>query len=104
MEFQMRFQSSIIALSGLLLFGPLTPAALAQPRESLSLDGTWDFATDLDSVGEYEKWFLPSAKLPTMLLPGYAPGAKGKIRVHGVWDNQGYGTATSKVRHNYVGK
>ncbi len=95
---------SLIALRVLLLFGLLTRAALAQTRESLSLDGTWDFATDLDNVGEYEKWFLPSAKLPKMPLPAYAPEANGKIRVPGVWDNQGYGTATSKVQHNYVGK
>ena len=30
--------------------------------------------------------------------------ANGTIRVPGIWDNQGYGTETDKVRHNFVGK
>ena len=54
--------------------------------------------------GEAEKWYQPGAKLPAMPLPGYAPTANGKIRVPGIWDNQGYGTETDKVRHNFVGK
>ncbi len=78
--------------------------AWAQPRETLNLDGVWDFATDLDNQGEVEKWFQPGTVLPAMPLPGYAPTANGKIVVPGVWDNQGYGTATDKVRHNFVGK
>ena len=77
-----------------------SPAA----RAVLSLDGVWDFATDPDNRGETEKWFLPGAKLPVMPLPGYAPTADGTIRVPGIWDNQGYGTETDKVRHNFVGK
>lgn len=77
-----------------------TPAA----RQVLSLDGVWNFATDPDSRGETEKWFLPDTKLPAMPLPGYAPTADGTIRVPGIWDNQGYGTETDKVRHNFVGK
>ncbi len=82
----------------------LVSAGQSQPRETLSLDGVWDFATDIDNRGEYEKWFRPGAKLPAMPLPGYAPEANGKILVPGVWDNQGYGTATDKVHHNFVGK
>jgi hypothetical protein len=39
-----------------------------------------------------------------MPLPGYAPTANGTTRVPGIWDNQGYGTETDKVRHNFVGK
>ena len=94
----------------LVLCGALTASALltsigrAQPRETLSLDGVWDFATDIDNEGEFQRWFQPGAKLPAMPLPGYAPQANGKIRVPGVWDNQGYGTATDKVHHNFVGK
>ncbi len=30
--------------------------------------------------------------------------ANGTMRVPGVWDNQGYGKETDKVRHNFVGK
>jgi len=73
-------------------------------REVLSLDGVWNFATDPDGRGEAEKWYLPGAKLPVMPLTGYAPTADGTIRVPGIWDNQGYGTETDKVRHNFVGK
>jgi hypothetical protein len=75
-----------------------------EPREKLDLDGIWSFATDPDERGEREQWFTPSTKLPAMPLPGYAPEANGTIRVPGVWDNQGYGTETEKVRHNFVGK
>ena len=78
--------------------------SLAHPRETVSLDGVWNFATDPDNRGEAEKWFEPTVKLPAMPLPGYAPEANGTIRVPGVWDNQGYGTKNEKVRHNFVGK
>lgn len=73
-------------------------------RAVLSLDGVWNFATDPANCGEKEKWYLPATKLPTMPLPGYAPTADGTIQVPGIWDNQGYGTETDKVRHNFVGK
>jgi beta-galactosidase len=95
---------SLILVSVFTLSGLFASTGLAQPREKLSLDGVWDFATDLDSRGEIEKWFRPGAKLPVMPLPGYAPTADGRIRVPGIWDTQGYGTATDKVHHNFVGK
>ena len=79
-------------------------ADLPAGRPVLSLDGVWNFATDPEGRGEAEKWYLPGAKLPAMPLPGYAPTADGTIRVPGIWDNQGYGTETDKVRHNFVGK
>ncbi len=75
-----------------------------KPRESISMDGTWQFATDPDNVGETGKWFDKSSVLPTMPRPGYAPEANGTIKVPGIWDNQGYGTETDKVHHNFVGK
>lgn len=78
--------------------------ARMEARETLDLDGVWDFATDPGDCGETEKWFRPGVKLPAMPLPGYAASANGKIRVPGIWDNQGYGTETEKVRHNFVGK
>ncbi len=76
----------------------------AGPRDILKLDGTWNFATDPGNKGEAEKWQQPDAKLPAMPLSGYAPTANGKIQVPGIWDNQGYGIETDKVRHNFVGK
>jgi hypothetical protein len=79
-------------------------ADLPAARTVLSLDGVWSFATDPDDRGETGKWYLPDTKLPAMPLPGYAPTADGTIRVPGIWDNQGYGTETGKLRHNFVGK
>ena len=76
----------------------------AQSREIVNLDGIWDFATDPDNRGETEKWYEPTAKLPAMPLPGYAPEANGKIRVPGIWDNQGYGKESEKLRHDFAGK
>jgi hypothetical protein len=83
------------------LFGS---TAYAETRQVSSLDGVWNFATDPDNRGEKEKWYHPNAKLPAMPLPGYAPSADGRIQVPGIWDNQGYGAETDKVRHNFVGK
>ena len=79
-------------------------AGRAPAREVMSLDGVWNFATDPDSRGETEKWYQPNTKLPPMPLPGYAPGANGTIQVPGIWDNQGYGAETDRVRHNFTGK
>lgn len=82
---------------------PLARGAELGTRPVLSLDGLWNFATDPDRVGEKERWFQPQTNWPAMPRPGYAPEANGAIRVPGIWDNQGYGTETAKVRHNFVG-
>ena len=74
------------------------------PRQTVSLDGQWNFATDPQNVGEAQKWYAPGVNLPPMPLPGYAPAADGKIKVPGIWDAQGYGAETDKLRHNFVGK
>ena len=76
----------------------------AQPRQTLSLDGEWRFATDPQNVGEAQQWYLPGTRLPAMPLAGYAPTADGRINVPGIWDAQGYGAETDKLRHNFVGK
>ena len=93
------------ALLGVLAFGVLlVSVGQAAPRQVMSLDGVWNFATDPDNRGEAEQWYQPDAKLPPMPLPGYAPTAQGTIRVPGIWDNQGYGTQTDKLRHSFIGK
>ena len=82
----------------------LASSGYAQLRSSLSLDGVWSFATDPGNRGETEGWHRPEVMLPKMPLAGYAPTADGTIRVPGIWDNQGYGVESPKVRHNFVGK
>ena len=93
-----------VALTQAAWAGAAEPRATAvAARPELNLDGVWEFATDPDRVGEQEQWFRPQATWPAMPRPGYAPDANGTIRVPGIWDNQGYGTETPKVRHNFVG-
>ena len=84
--------------------GVLMSAGRAEVREPICLDGVWDFATDPENRGEAEQWYRPGAKLPDMPRPGYAAAANGKIRVPGIWDVQGYGTETEKLRHQFIGK
>jgi beta-galactosidase/beta-glucuronidase len=91
-------------VTALSLFLLTTGFAFPAERETLSLDGTWHFATDPAGVGEAEQWFAPGKQLPKMPLEGYAKTADGTIRVPGCWDAQGYGTETDKVKHNFIGK
>ncbi|MDO5553755.1 MAG: glycoside hydrolase family 2 TIM barrel-domain containing protein [Planctomycetia bacterium] len=90
----------VLLILGLVCNEPLAAA----PREALSLDGTWQFATDPENVGDSEKWYEPNHSMLKMPLPGYADTADGTIAVPGIWDNQGYGPETDKVHHNFVGK
>ena len=96
------FQMTLVA--GLLSLTLWSGTQADSPRISISLDGEWDFATDPDNVGEANKWYLPDAKLLAMPLPGYAHNANGKIKVPGIWDNQGYGKETDMLWHNMPGK
>lgn len=59
----------------------VNPAVRSEHRQTLSLDGDWDFAIDPAQVGEKEKWF--SAQTP---LPG-----KLTLHVPGCWEAQGVG-------------
>ncbi len=93
-----------ILLGILLLSGGFISVSQAEPRPKMSLDGVWNFATDPQNRGEAEKWYRPGAKWPDMPRPGYGANADGKIRVPGIWDNQGYGTETARVHHSFVGK
>ncbi len=97
---------SLAALLALVINGRTAQNAASTAtgiRPSLDLDGVWEFATDPERSGEKEKWFEPQSTWPAMPRTGYAPTANGTIRVPGIWDNQGYGTETPKVRHNFVG-
>ncbi len=59
----------------------VNPAVRSELRQTLSLDGDWDFATDPSGVGERDNWF--SAETP---VPG-----KITLRVPGCWEAQGVG-------------
>jgi beta-galactosidase len=63
-----------------------TPAVVNPPlrsalRQTLNLDGAWDFATDPSGVGEEQKWFLPDHPLPNRL----------SLQVPGCWEARGVG-------------
>jgi beta-galactosidase len=59
----------------------VNPALRSPLRQTLSLDGTWDFATDPAGVGEAQKWFNSNTPLPNKL----------PIAVPGCWEAQGVG-------------
>ena len=59
----------------------VNPALRSALRLTLSLDGTWDFATDPSGVGEEQKWFSPEVSLPKAI----------SLQVPGCWEAQGVG-------------
>ena len=94
--------SILAALTLLLLFpGAVYAAGGADGRPRASLDGTWQFRIDPDSRGEEERWFAPA---PDEEVWRAVPHVAGNIRVPGIWDAQGYGQPTDKVKHNFVGQ
>ena len=68
----------LVLCGALTAYALLATAGQSQARETLCLDGVWDFATDIDNEGEFQRWFKPGVKLPAMPLPGYAPQANRK--------------------------
>jgi beta-galactosidase/beta-glucuronidase len=90
----MRFRNALIVLALSCCIGQApaaqerqaTPAVVNPPlasplRETISLDGTWDFATDPDNTGEEQEWFRPGKPLPN----------KVSINVPACWEAQGIG-------------
>ena len=59
----------------------VNPVLRSPLRQTLSLDGTWDFATDPSGVGEAQQWFKPDHSLPHRIT----------IKVPGCWEAQGVG-------------
>ena len=59
----------------------VNPVAASPLRQAISLDGTWDFATDPQKIGEAQHWFDPGTALP----------GKQSIQVPGCWEAQGIG-------------
>ena len=73
-------------------------------RGRLDLNGIWDFALDPNNEGEADAWFDANAVFPEALVEGSSPKTPGKIVTPGIWDAQGYGAPSDKVKHNFVGK
>ncbi len=59
----------------------VNPVLRSPLRQTLSLDGFWDFATDASGIGEAEKWYNPEVTLPKR-IPLVVPGC---------WEAQGVG-------------
>jgi beta-galactosidase len=59
----------------------VNPALRAAIRQTLSLDGAWDFAIDPSGIGEEQKWFTPGVALPNKI----------SLQVPGCWEAQGVG-------------
>ena len=65
----------------------VNPALRSLLRQTISLDGTWDFAIDPDKKGDAEKWFSPKVALPNKI----------DIQVPGCWEAQGVGGPGTSV-------
>ena len=59
----------------------VNPALRSPIRQTLSLDGKWDFATDPAGVGDQQKWFALETALPSKI----------SLQVPGCWEAQGVG-------------
>jgi hypothetical protein len=59
----------------------VNPVLRSSFRQTMSLDGKWDFAIDPTGVGETQKWYEPNVLLPNKI----------RIQVPGCWEAQGIG-------------
>lgn len=59
----------------------VNPVLRSKLRQTLSLDGVWDFTTDRWEAGERQKWFSPEVSLPNSI----------QLQVPGCWEAQGVG-------------
>lgn len=76
------FSATAAALRGREASPAVVNPALRSPlRRTLSLDGTWEFATDISGVGEADEWFRPGKPLPNTI----------PINVPGCWEAQSVG-------------
>ena len=83
----------------------VNPALRSALRQTMSLDGKWDFAVDPKRQGDKAGWYRPNVPLPN----------KMRIRVPGCWEAQGVGgrgktstmwppeQANKPLRGSYVG-
>ena len=59
----------------------VNPVLRSKLSQTISLVGTWDFATDPEKKGEDQHWYRPNVQLPN----------KRDIQVPGCWEAQGVG-------------
>ncbi len=52
----MNFPSARVLLGVFALSALLASVGRAQPQQTISLDGAWNFATDPDNRGEADQW------------------------------------------------
>ena len=82
----------------------VNPVILSPHRQTLGLDGTWDFAADPFAIGVDQGWYRPDVALPNSV----------SLQVPGCWEAQGIGDPGSNVsilpnysvgrmRHVYMG-
>jgi len=82
----------------------VNPAIHSPLRQTISLDGAWDFSTDPKQEGDQQKWFAPGVSLPDKI----------PIQVPGCWEAQAVGgpgnsvsvtpeQQTRPLRGSYVG-
>ncbi|HPO16716.1 MAG TPA: glycoside hydrolase family 2 TIM barrel-domain containing protein [Candidatus Hydrogenedentes bacterium] len=64
----------------------------SEGRPTISLDGAWSFRMDPEKAGESEQWFSPTVTFVDT------------IQVPGAWEAQGFGEATDKLHHHFIGK
>lgn len=92
MNFSQFIFTRIVATALALICAGVRPAHAASPRETVSLDGKWEFQLDPSNLGEADHWYLNTERF------------SGAIKVPGSWDAQGFGPETDKMRHNFIGK
>ncbi len=61
----------------------VNPALRSELRQTMSLDGEWDFAIDPKQQGEKDHWYRPDVPLPDVK----------SIQVPNTWEAQGVGGA-----------
>jgi len=65
----------------------VNPVLRSKLRQTISLDGEWDFAVDPQQQGEKEHWYRPDVPLPDAM----------KIKVPGCWEAQSVGGEGASV-------
>ncbi len=77
--------------SGLLLLAAVALSCFAAERDTVALDGAWEFRLDPQGTGLAQKWYQPGASFDRT------------IQVPGAWQAQGIGEQSGVLRNHYAG-